>query len=148
MGYSASVSVEVECDRCSHMDYFDLDEEANTEDIEDYLEAEGWQFVMGDLLCPDCVEKYGPQNVFLEKCNLCTRHINVQEGFDRFLHCPHYKMRCSDVFDNLYEDSDDGSPTCAFYLPVGGIKEEGPKYAPTTASLEGFVEGLKKEVKG
>ena len=147
MGYDVSVTVDVECDRCSRTESLDFDEPTSESEIDDYLEGEGWRWSGGELLCPECANKSEPENEFLDNCNLCTRHTNIGGLFDCSLYCPTHKKRCSEVFDELYLESDDDCPKCPDYLPIGGVRTGPPQYKPTTASLEGFVEGLKKEGK-
>jgi len=144
MGYEISVNIEYTCDKCGRTDWYDCNEPMSEDETATYIECQGWRWNGNLLLCDDCASKTEPEEKFLEKCMKCIRHINYLDD----MHCPHYKRLCGDVFNQLYEELDDeGVPICPYYQPVGGIKSEGPKYAPTSASLEGFVEGLKKEAK-
>lgn len=148
MTYDVSVTVNVECDRCPHTDSLDFDEPTSESEIDDYLEGEGWKWVDGELLCPECASKSQPEREFLDDCDRCTRHLDRRRGFDNLIYCPHRKKNCSEVFDELYLESDDGCPKCPDYLPIGGIKTGPPQYKPTTASLEGFVEGFSGKKEG
>lgn len=133
MGYEVSVEVDVHCDKCSHTAWLEYSEPMSEGAIDSILEAEGWEWRGNDLLCPDCASTPDSEQVFLDRCRECTRRVGI--------HCPHYKRTCHDVFHRvLHEDTE-----CPYYLPIGGAKEGPPQYKPTTASLEGFVEGLGKE---
>ena len=81
---------------------------------------------------------------FVEKCCQCTRRLFYYPGPESY--CPHFKKTIEDVYNDLYSELEDDKnvPICPSFLPIGGIKDTGPKYKPVeNCSLNGFVEGLK-----
>ena len=55
-------------------------------------------------------------------------------------YCPHFKKDCDDVYNELWSGNDDENVVCPSYQPVGGIKNDGPKYKPVdNCSLDGFL---------
>ena len=131
MGWEVSFTIHCKCDRCETSDDYDVDEPMNDYEVENYLEKEGWNWRDGETLCSACYEGTKGKDEFTDKCRSCWHYLTDW-------HCPQYKMSCEDVYDML--DVDLNEPVCPKYMPIGGKKDNTPKYKPTDASLTNFIQ--------
>ena len=132
MGVEITTTVYYECDQCGDWDEFSTSEQIDQDEIEERIESEGWEFRNGKLLCPDCVsEDDEDQEIkpFLDRCYECIRKVN---RYPEAPYCPLHKNDCDRLAYEL--------GTCGDFLPIGGIKDTGPKYKPVdNCSLDGFL---------
>lgn len=129
MGWDVSFTIHCECDRCNHSEDYDVDEPMSDAAVEIYIADEGWTYKDGEMLCEDCASETEDVDAFTDKCLSCWHYCAR--------HCPQYKMSCERVYEEHYSFKDD--PVCEFFMPIGGKKDNTPKYKPTDASLDTFV---------
>ena len=140
MSVEVSVMIEYICDECGRTHSYDISETISDDGIRDHIICEGWEFKDGKLYCEDCKGDDAKRR-FVDRCYNCTRHLG-SINWHNVPYCPHYKMDCDDRYEELWLD-EDVLPDCPAYLPIGGVKSEGPKYKPVeNCSLNGFIEGL------
>lgn len=128
MSWDVSLTIHCECDRCGTSEDYDVDEPMTDFEVDSFLEGEGWNWRDGETLCSACYEETKGKDEFTDKCRSCW-HCCVQ-------YCPQYKVYCESVYEMLDKGFDE--PVCPKYMPIGGKKDNTPKYKPTDASLANF----------
>ena len=130
MSWDVSFTIHCECDRCGHSEDYDMDEPMDECEVERFLEREDWMERDGETLCMECYNDTKGIDEFTDKCRSCWHYLV-------YWHCPQFKMSCEDVYSML-ADTDFNEPGCPKYMPIGGKKDNTPKYKPTDASLTNF----------
>lgn len=135
-----SITIEYTCDKCGCSHSYDCSEPMTIDEIRDHIvSSEEWEYNNGELLCPDCQSEESLTE-FLDDCLLCIRHEKTGRFPNEQLYCPHFKMYCEDKYEELWDGDDYYVPKCPDYLPIGGTKNNGPKYKPVeNCSLNKFV---------